>query len=122
MVCPTVACQAWAQPDRPRKAMVCPTAPGSTPNMSPDTGLNPVISQLRDHLAFRRMECGMSALAAHSAALHALDPAEPNAGMARACIWQGLTWAAEPDADLEAARRSCQQAMALLQPEDRKSV
>ena len=85
--------------------------------MSPDTGLNPVISQLRDHLAFRRMECGMSALAAHSAALHALDPAEPNAGMARACIWQGLTLAAEPDADLEAARRSCQQAMALLQPE-----
>ena len=85
--------------------------------MSPDTGLNPVISQLRDHLAFRRMECGMSALAAHSAALHALDPAEPNAGMARACIWQGLTLAAEPDADLEAARRSCQQAIALLQPE-----
>jgi tetratricopeptide (TPR) repeat protein len=56
--------------------------------MSPDTGLNPVISQLRDHLAFRRMECGMSALAAHSAALHALDPAEPNAGILLGLIAQ----------------------------------
>jgi hypothetical protein len=37
--------------------------------------------------------------------------------LARAYVWQGLTFAAEPDADLEAARRSCQQAMALLQPE-----
>jgi tetratricopeptide (TPR) repeat protein len=56
--------------------------------MSPDTGLNPVISQLRDHLAFRRMECGMSALAAHSAVLHGLDPAEPSAGILLGLIAQ----------------------------------
>jgi tetratricopeptide (TPR) repeat protein len=49
--------------------------------MGPDTGLNPIISQLRDHLAFRRMECGMRTLAAHSPALHSLDPAEPRAGV-----------------------------------------
>jgi len=36
--------------------------------------------------------------------------------LARACVWQGLTFAAEPT-DLEAARRCCEQAMALLQPE-----
>jgi tetratricopeptide (TPR) repeat protein len=36
--------------------------------------------------------------------------------LARACVWQGLTFAAEPT-DLEAARRSYEQAMALLQPE-----
>jgi hypothetical protein len=37
--------------------------------------------------------------------------------LARAYVWQGLTFAAEPAADLEAARNCCQQAMALLQPE-----
>jgi hypothetical protein len=37
--------------------------------------------------------------------------------LARAYVWQGLTFAAEPYADLEAARHCCQQAMALLQPE-----
>jgi tetratricopeptide (TPR) repeat protein len=36
--------------------------------------------------------------------------------LARAYIWQGLTFAAEPS-DLEAARRCCEQAVALLQPE-----
>jgi len=36
--------------------------------------------------------------------------------LARALVWQGLTFAAEP-ADLEASRRCCEQAMALLQPE-----
>jgi tetratricopeptide (TPR) repeat protein len=35
--------------------------------------------------------------------------------LARAFVWQGLTLAAEPTADLEAARLSCQQAMALLE-------
>ena len=35
--------------------------------------------------------------------------------LARAYVWQGLTFAAEPAADLEAARRCCQQAMALLE-------
>jgi len=37
--------------------------------------------------------------------------------LARAYVWQGLTLAAEPNADLDAARRCCEQAMALLQPE-----
>ena len=37
--------------------------------------------------------------------------------LARACVWQGLTFAAGPQADLEAARRCCDQAIALLQPE-----
>jgi tetratricopeptide (TPR) repeat protein len=43
--------------------------------------------------------------------------------LARAFTWQGLTFAAEPAADLDAARRCCQQAMALLRPEgpDRQS-
>lgn len=36
--------------------------------------------------------------------------------LARAYVWQGLTAAAEPP-DLEAARRCCEQATALLQPE-----
>jgi tetratricopeptide (TPR) repeat protein len=36
--------------------------------------------------------------------------------LARALVWQGLTYTAEP-ADLEAARRCCDQATALLQPE-----
>jgi hypothetical protein len=35
---------------------------------------------------------------------------------ARALVWQGLTFTVEP-ADLEAARRCCEQALALLQPE-----
>jgi hypothetical protein len=37
--------------------------------------------------------------------------------LARAYVWQGMTFAAQPAADLEAARRCCQQAMTLLQPE-----
>lgn len=43
--------------------------------------------------------------------------------LARALVWQGLTFTVEP-ADLEAARRSCEQALALLQPEglDRQYV
>jgi tetratricopeptide (TPR) repeat protein len=49
--------------------------------MGPNTGLNPIISQLRDHLTSRRMECGMRTLAAHTCALESLDPAEPNAGV-----------------------------------------
>ena len=36
--------------------------------------------------------------------------------LARAYVWQGLTFTAEP-ADVDAARRCCEQAMALLQPE-----
>ncbi|HEV2447996.1 MAG TPA: hypothetical protein VGS58_18830, partial [Candidatus Sulfopaludibacter sp.] len=36
--------------------------------------------------------------------------------LARAMVWQGLTFAAEP-ADTDAARRCCDQALALLQPE-----
>ena len=36
--------------------------------------------------------------------------------LARALVWQGLTYAVEP-VDLEAARRCCEQALALLQPE-----
>jgi len=36
--------------------------------------------------------------------------------LARALVWQGLTFTADP-ADLEAARRCCQQATTLLQPE-----
>ena len=36
--------------------------------------------------------------------------------LARAYVWQGLTFTADP-ADLEAARRCCEQAAALLQPE-----
>jgi tetratricopeptide (TPR) repeat protein len=37
--------------------------------------------------------------------------------LARAHVWQGLTLAAGPGGDLEAARRSCEQALELLQPE-----
>ena len=37
--------------------------------------------------------------------------------LARAYVWQGLTFAADPAADLEAARRCCQEAMVLLEPE-----
>jgi DNA-binding NtrC family response regulator len=37
--------------------------------------------------------------------------------LARAYVWQGLTLAAEPAADLEAGRRCCLQAMALLETE-----
>jgi len=36
--------------------------------------------------------------------------------LARALVWQGLTFTTEP-ADLEAARRCCEQALTLLQPE-----
>ncbi|HLK67343.1 MAG TPA: tetratricopeptide repeat protein [Bryobacteraceae bacterium] len=44
--------------------------------------------------------------------------------LARAYTWQGLTDAIEPYGDLEAARRCCEQAIALLQPEgpDRQYV
>jgi hypothetical protein len=37
--------------------------------------------------------------------------------LARAYVWQGLTLAAGSDPDREAARRCCEQAVALLQPE-----
>jgi len=37
--------------------------------------------------------------------------------LARTYVWQGLTAAAEPYGDMEAARRSYEQAMALLQPD-----
>jgi hypothetical protein len=37
--------------------------------------------------------------------------------MARACVWQGLALAAGSDADREAARRCCEQATTLLQPD-----
>lgn len=56
--------------------------------MSPNTGLNRIISQLREDLAFRRMECGMRTLAAHAPALEALDRAEPNAGVLLGLIAQ----------------------------------
>ena len=49
--------------------------------MGPSAGLIPVISQLRDHLAFRRMECGMRTLAAHAPAIQAIEPSQPNAGV-----------------------------------------
>jgi hypothetical protein len=49
--------------------------------MGPTTGLNPIISQLRDHLGLRRMECGMIALEAHTSLLETLNPATPNAGI-----------------------------------------
>jgi tetratricopeptide (TPR) repeat protein len=56
--------------------------------MSPNTGLSPIISQLREDLVFRRMECGMRRLAARAPALEALDPAEPNAGVLLGLIAQ----------------------------------
>src|SRR6185437_9017781 len=49
--------------------------------MSPYSGLNPILSQLRDHLGFRRMECGMQTLSAHASAFASLDAAQPNAGV-----------------------------------------
>jgi tetratricopeptide (TPR) repeat protein len=56
--------------------------------MGPQGGLNSIISQLRDHLGFRRMECGMRTLAANAPALESLDPAEPNAGVLLGLIAQ----------------------------------
>jgi tetratricopeptide (TPR) repeat protein len=56
--------------------------------MAANSRLNPIVSQLRDHLAFRRMECGMQTLAAHLPALESLDPAEPNAGVLLGLIAQ----------------------------------
>jgi tetratricopeptide (TPR) repeat protein len=56
--------------------------------MSPYGGLNPILSQLRDHLAFRRMECGMQTLAAHTSAFASLDTAQPNAGVLLGLIAQ----------------------------------
>ena len=56
--------------------------------MSPKSGLNRIISQLREDLAFRRMECGMRLLAAHAPVIEALDPAEPNAGILLGLISQ----------------------------------
>jgi len=41
--------------------------------------------------------------------------------LARAFVWQGLTYAAGPDADLESAHRCCDEAAALLQPEAAES-
>lgn len=49
--------------------------------MSPYSGLNPILSQLRDHLGFRRMECGMQTLSAHASAFASLDAAQPSAGI-----------------------------------------
>src|SRR5260370_13093329 len=49
--------------------------------MGPHGGLSPIISQLRDHLACRRMEYGMQTLAVHACALERLGRAEPNAGI-----------------------------------------
>jgi len=37
--------------------------------------------------------------------------------LARACVWRGLTHAAGPSPDLEAARRCCEKAGSLLQPD-----
>ena len=37
--------------------------------------------------------------------------------LARAHVWQGITYAAAPSRDLDRARQSCEAAMALLQPE-----
>jgi tetratricopeptide (TPR) repeat protein len=37
--------------------------------------------------------------------------------LARAHVWQGITYTDAPSRDLECARRSCEEAMALLQPE-----
>src|ERR1035441_11022348 len=74
-----------------------------TPSMSPNTGLSPIISQLREDLAFRRMECGMRRLAARAPALEALDPAEPNAGVLLGLIAQ---WVDAGFAGPELVRRS----------------
>ena len=56
--------------------------------MSPYSGLNPILSQLRDHLGFRRMECGMQTLSAHASAFASLDAAQPNAGVLLGLIAQ----------------------------------
>ena len=89
-----------------------------TDSMGPHGGLSPIISQLRDHLAFRRMECGMQTLALHTCALERLDPVEPNAG-----ILLGLTaqWVdagfASPELVRELLGRfpaSCRAALPLL--------
>jgi hypothetical protein len=65
----------------PKSIVDKPAASPHTVNMGPHSGLNPIISQLRDHLGLRRMECGMHTLAAHALALESLDPAAPNAGI-----------------------------------------
>jgi len=49
--------------------------------MEPNARLHPIISELRDHLAFRRMDCGMRTLAVHIPAIDALDPAQPSAAV-----------------------------------------
>jgi plasmid stability protein len=49
-------------------------------------------------------------------AVAAAEATENRRLLARAYVWQGLTFTAEPK-DLEAARRCCQQSIALLQPE-----
>jgi hypothetical protein len=56
--------------------------------MSPHSGLDPILSKLRDHLAFRRMECGMRTLGAQASALASLDAAQPNAGVLLGLIAQ----------------------------------
>src|SRR3954471_135326 len=40
-----------------------------------------IISELREHLGFRRMECGMRLLAAEADFVNSLDPAVPNSGV-----------------------------------------
>jgi hypothetical protein len=47
--------------------------------MGPATGLNPIISQRRDHPGFPRTECGMLPLASHTSLQETLDPATPSA-------------------------------------------
>jgi tetratricopeptide (TPR) repeat protein len=51
-------------------------------------GLHPIISKLREQLAFRRMECGMRTLAVHATAIKSLDPREPEAGILLGLIAQ----------------------------------
>jgi tetratricopeptide (TPR) repeat protein len=49
--------------------------------MSPATGLSALIAQLRDDLAFRRLDSGMQALAAYRGLILSLGPDVPNAGV-----------------------------------------
>lgn len=56
--------------------------------MGPSTTLIPIVSQLRDHLAFRRMECARRTLVDQAPAIQALNPSEPNAGVVLGLIAQ----------------------------------
>src|SRR5512142_3199257 len=49
--------------------------------MSPAGELSAVIAQLRDHLAYRRMEAGMRTLESHRPLLYTVEPAQRNAGV-----------------------------------------